>query len=108
MAVLDDREFERMMKDSVPLVVKFFSMWDSRSRALEEGYQALSDELSKKARFMQSNINVNPDLAEKMLVTKIPTVIVFKNGEMIAKIASIASKRALKEQIENVISKRDI
>lgn len=103
MTILGDATFDEYAKSSTPLVIKFFSLWDGASRSFEDMFFAISDEFSSKAVFMQSNINSNPDLAQKVGASKVPTVFVFKNGIPIAKFSNFPSKRAFKEELLAVL-----
>jgi thioredoxin-like negative regulator of GroEL len=100
--ILDDKNFDDCLKSQKPFVVKFFSLWDSSSRSIEDIFKEIADEFSGKAKFMQSNMNSNPELAEKCHITKVPTIAVFSSGKVVMRITSFPSKRALKEQMENV------
>lgn len=103
MTIKPDSDFLDYAKSSKPLVVKFFSLWDGSSRSFEELFLSVSEEMSTKAVFMQSNINSNPDLAASFKVSKVPAVLVFKSGNLIAKFINFPSKRAFKEELESVL-----
>jgi len=105
MAVLDDRNFEIEIKNGVS-VVKFFSLWDSSSRIIEEPFKQLSDDFRGRAKFIASDINANQTLAQKQAITKVPTVIIYINGRQTARITDI-SKRTLREKIDYFVRKKD-
>lgn len=106
MPILSDKHFENDIKQGIT-VVKFYSLWDSSCRAFEDVFKQLAEEFKGRARFMESDINANPELAEDMGIRKVPTLIVFVNGKQIAKIENISSKRYLKEMFENYINKTE-
>ena len=105
MPVLDDKNFDIDIKNGVS-VVEFFSFWDSGSRVFEDSFKALSDEFRGKAKFIASEINANPILAQKQGVTRVPTVLVYVNGKPVAKVIDL-SKRLLKEKIDYFVKKKD-
>ena len=106
MPIITDKHFENDIKQGIT-IVKFHSLWDSSCRAFEGAFRQLAEEFKGRARFMESDINANPDLAEDMEIRKIPTVIVFVNGKKIAKIESISSKRYLKEMLDSYIGRME-
>ena len=80
MPVHDDKNFDSEVSKGVS-VVKFVSLWDSSSRTLEDSFRELSDEFRGKARFMNSDVQSNPVLAEKQGIRKIPSVVIYVNGK---------------------------
>ncbi|MBW3022831.1 thioredoxin family protein [Candidatus Woesearchaeota archaeon] len=103
MPVLDDRNFESDIQTGVA-VVRFASLWDSSSRILEEPFRELSEEFRGKAKFICSDINASPHIAEKQAVTKVPMVIIYFNGKQAARITDV-SKRRMREQLEYFLVK---
>ena len=101
--ITDDKEFNTYLKSTTPLVVKFFSLWDGASRNLEDSFREIAKDFGGRARFMQSNINSNPEIAQEFQISKIPTIAVFHSGKLIMRITSFPSKRAVKEQLENIL-----
>ena len=103
MAVMDDRNFDIDIKNGVS-VVKFFSLWNSSSRTLEQPFKELSEEFRGKVKFLASEINSNPILSEKQVITKVPTIIIYVNGRQAARMSDV-SKRLLREKIEYFVKK---
>lgn len=99
MPVFSDKNFVNDTASGVA-VVKFFSLWNYDSRTLEDPFKEISEEFKGKAKFLESDVNGNPDLAKKYRVTTIPSIMVFIDGKPIAKIERVHSKRFLKEQLE--------
>jgi len=105
MALLDDKNFEQNIKTGVS-IVKFHSLWNMDSRALETPFRQLADEFRGRAKFIVSEINANPALARNEEINKIPTIAIYVNGTAIAKLVNV-TKRQLREQIEYFIRKAE-
>lgn len=94
--------FKREVLDSsAPVVVKFFSLWDPNCRLVEDSYRQLSDEL-RTVRFVESNVDSDPDSAKTVGFTKLPTFAFFKAGKLVGKASKIPSKRELREMITGI------
>lgn len=105
MVLLNDRNFEQDIKSGVSLV-KFHSLWNMDSRALDAPFRQVADEFRGKAKFIESEINANPALAKKEGITKIPTVAVYINGITVAKLNNL-TKRQLREYASYFIRKAE-
>ena len=103
MAVIEDKNFDSEIKNGVA-VVKFVSLWDSSSRVMEDPFRELSDEFRGKARFISSDVQSNPVLANKQGIIKIPSVVIYVNGKPAARMGNV-TKRFLKEQLESLLKK---
>lgn len=103
MGLLNDKNFEQDIKTGIS-VVKFASLWNMDSRAFENQFRELSEELSDRAKFIVSDVNANQNLAKQHKISKIPTIMVFVEGVPVARITS-ATKRLVRETAEYFIKK---
>jgi thioredoxin 1 len=81
------------------VLVDFWAPWCGPCRMISPVVDALAEEMKGKARFGKVNIDEQPELSEKFEVASIPTVLLFKDGKMIANRVGAANKDALKEWI---------
>lgn len=86
---------------SDPVLVKFFSLWDANCRYIEGIYSELAREYPR-IRFVESNVDSDPENAEKLAVTKVPTFMFVKDGKILKRMSGLPSKRELKETINLV------
>ncbi len=86
---------------SNPVIVKFFSLWDANCRYIEGIFNELSAEYGK-IKFIESNVDSDPDTAEKQGITKVPTFLFVKDGKILKRLTGLPSKRELKETINTV------
>jgi len=106
MPIIGDKNFETEVKEGV-VIVKFYSMWDSSCRAFEDTFKRIANDFKGRAKFIESEINGNPYLAEDMGIRKVPTVAVFVNGKLITKIENVSSGRYIKEIIKKYIEEAE-
>jgi thioredoxin 1 len=74
---------EIVLKSSTPTVVDFWAEWCGPCRALMPVLEEASAELGSDAQIVKLNIDENPEKAGQYGVRGIPTLMLFKNGELV-------------------------
>ena len=97
MIILTNANFDKELKSGVVLV-DFWASWCGPCRMLSPVVDALSEEM-KGLKFGSVNVDEQPELSEKYEVASIPTLLLFKNGKVIANRVGATSKENLREWI---------
>lgn len=71
-----------VLEENSPVVVDFWATWCGPCRMLSPIMEEVSDEFNGKVKFVKINVDENPDLAQKYNIASIPTVMVFKDGNV--------------------------
>jgi len=101
---VSDSQFEtEVLKSSQPVLVDFWAEWCGPCRALGPSLDALADEKGAALKVVKVNIDENPDAPTKYGVRSIPTLLVFKNGEVVAQTVGSMSKSDLSKWVEGVL-----
>ncbi|MFZ2997033.1 thioredoxin [Sphingobium sp.] len=99
-----DQSFKADVIDStVPVLVDFWAEWCGPCKMIGPALEEISEELGDKVTIAKINIDENPDAPGQYGVRGIPTMILFKNGEVSATKVGAAPKSALKGWIESVL-----
>ena len=102
-SVTDDNFETEVLKSSKPILVDFWAEWCGPCKTLTPILEELSLELEKKLQVAKVNLDENQDLASKFSIRSIPTLLLFKDGELIDTKVGLLPKNDLSEWIENKI-----
>lgn len=97
---LDSSNFDSTISGaSVPVVVDFWAPWCGPCKAIAPILEELADELGDSAQICKVNVDNNSEVAGKYEIRAIPTILVFKNGEVAETIVGLTSKDDLKAKL---------
>ena len=100
-----DTAFEQdVLKSSTPVLVDFWAEWCGPCKLIAPHLEALASELGDKVQMVKVNIDENPLTPTRYGVRGIPTLMIFKYGEVAATKVGAMPKTKLLEWIESSIS----
>ncbi len=74
--------FSNLINSNQPVLVDFFAEWCGPCKQLAPVLKEISSQVNGKARIIKVDIDKNPTAAAKYNVQSVPTLIIFKNGEI--------------------------
>ena len=89
-----------VLKSSTPVLVDFWAEWCGPCRAMEPSINALASDYVGKVRVGKLNVDDNPTETMKYMVRGIPTVILFKGGQVVDQLVGLADKGTLKQMVD--------
>lgn len=103
MLAIDNNNFkEIVLQEQEKLVmVEFWAPWCTYCRRISSAFDAIAEEYGDQLVIGKINIDEAMDIAVRYQVLLIPTIIIFKNGEPIARIVNPPSKSAIEALITN-------
>ena len=102
---IDDKSFENDVLNSDSLtLVDFWAEWCGPCKMIGPALEEISDEMKEDVRITKINIDENPVTPQKYGVRGIPTLLLFKNGEVVAEKVGALPKNQLSEWISENIS----
>lgn len=98
-----DKDFEaEVLKSQTPVLVDFWAEWCGPCRALGPSLDALAAEKAD-IKVVKVNIDENPNAPTKYGVRSIPTLLIFKNGEVVAQTVGSMQKSDLFKWVESAV-----
>lgn len=94
-----DKDFEDTIKKYEYLVVDCWAAWCGPCRMLSPIIDELAKELQGKVTFGKLNVDENPQTSMKHQIMSIPTLLVFKNGQLVNRLVGALPKEMLKQQL---------
>jgi thioredoxin 1 len=99
-----DASFDKdVLNSSTPVLVDFWAEWCTPCRQIAPALEELSSELGGKISIAKMNIDENPTIPTRFGVKSIPTLMIFKGGQVAATKVGALSKQRLKEWIDSAL-----
>ncbi|MHC1685668.1 MAG: thioredoxin [Clostridiaceae bacterium] len=94
---------EEVLKSEIPVLVDFWAAWCGPCKMVAPVLADVSKDFQGKAKFVKVNVDENAELASKFKILSIPTIMVFKNGEVADDIVGFRPKNVISELLEKYI-----
>jgi thioredoxin 1 len=89
-----------VLKAATPVVVDFWAEWCGPCRAMEPAINAVAGAYKGRVAVGKLNVDKNPAVTFRYMVRGIPTVMLFKNGEIVEQVVGIVDEASLKQMID--------
>ena len=97
---VSDATFEtEVIKATGPVVVDFWAEWCGPCRMIAPALEEIAGTLGNKVKIVKLNVDENPQTAQKYGIMSIPTLMLFKNGELASRQIGAAPKQKLEQWI---------
>ena len=97
--------FASLKSGNLPLVVDFWATWCGPCRMVGPIISELAEQYDGKITVGKCDVEECEDLAEEYGIRNIPTVLFFKNGEVVDKLVGAVAKAKFEEKIEALLNR---
>ena len=99
-----DQDFEsEVLQSSQPAVIDFWAEWCAPCRQITPILKDLASEYGDRVKMLKMNIDENPNTPAKYGVRAIPTILAFKDGEVVEQVTGARPKAAFEEMIQKLV-----
>ena len=97
---VSDASFEaEVLKANGPVVVDFWAEWCGPCRMIAPALEEIAGAMGDKVKIVKLNVDENPATASKYGIMSIPTLMIFKNGELASRQVGAAPRQKLEQWI---------
>ncbi len=99
----DDNFEQEVLNSDQPVLVDFWAEWCMPCRMLAPTIEKLAKDYAGKVKVGKLDTDANRDVSIKYGISAIPTVILFKNGEVTQKFVGLRNEKDFKEAIDAIL-----
>ncbi|HNV65975.1 MAG TPA: thioredoxin [Bacteroidales bacterium] len=97
---VNDSNFDEVvLKSDKPVIVDFWAEWCGPCRMIAPYIEQLADAYRERALVVKCDIESSPGIARRFTIRNIPTVLYFKNGEVVDKQVGAAARSAFEAKL---------
>ena len=100
---INDANFAETLNADKPVMVDFWATWCGPCRAIAPVVEELAQEYEGKAVIGKCNVDECDDVPMKYGIRSIPTLLFFKNGELVDRLVGASSKSAIAQKIDALL-----
>ena len=94
------QDFDKeVLQSDIPVLVDFWAEWCGPCKMIGPSVDAVAEEYAGRLKVLKLNVDTEASIAAKYAIMSIPTLIVFKNGEVAEQMVGALPKREMEEKL---------
>ncbi|HHM24111.1 MAG TPA: thioredoxin [Bacteroidetes bacterium] len=102
--LISDANFDdEVLKSDLPVLVDFWAIWCGPCKMVEPIVETLAQEYAGKLKVVKMDVDKNPNVPMRYGIRSIPTLLFFKNGQVVDQVIGAVPKRMIEDRIRKII-----
>ncbi|MDQ3488199.1 MAG: thioredoxin [Acidobacteriota bacterium] len=101
---LTDGNFEQTINGGKPVLIDFWAEWCGPCRRLAPTVDELANDYEGKVVVGKMNVDENPSTPMRFSIRGIPTLLLFKGGQLVEQVVGLADKDSLKKMLDKHVT----
>ena len=95
--------FESIINDNKPVIIDFHALWCGPCKVQSPILKEVATELGERVRVIKIDVDQNQEVAGRYQIRSVPTLMIFKNGEIRYKQPGVHTKQQLMKVLEDIL-----
>jgi len=95
-------QFETIINSDTPVLIDFFAEWCGPCKSQSPILKDIANEMGEQLKVIKIDVDKNPDLATKYRIQGVPTIMIFKNGNIKFRQAGMMSKPQILTEVRKL------
>jgi thioredoxin 1 len=100
---ITDQNFAEYAAQKKPMIIDFWATWCGPCRKMAPVVEALAEKYDGKVLVGKVDVDDNPDITAQFGIRNIPTILFFKNGEVVDKTVGALPSADVEAKIQNLL-----
>ncbi|MBR3526602.1 MAG: thioredoxin [Bacteroidales bacterium] len=100
---ISDSNFDAILSEGLPVMVDFWAPWCGPCRRVSPIVEELAGEYEGKIKICKCNVDENDAIPMKYSIRNIPTLLFFKNGELVDRLVGAVPKQEIEDKIKSLL-----